>query len=53
MPASRVGEVMLRLGEMARVNVVHQKCVIGMSGRLVEEGLEIPQLFQETFLNVD
>ena len=53
MPMSRAGEVILRLGEMARVNIVHQKTVIGMSPRLIKEGLQIPQLFEETFLNAD
>ena len=48
---TRAGLVILRLNELARVNSIHLKSVMTGAGELIANGFEIPQLFQESFLN--
>ena len=48
----RHGLVLLRLGELVRANMGHQKSVMGILSQPDKYAdLEIPQLFQETFFN--
>ena len=48
---TRVSQILLRLHELTRINHIHLKSVMSGAEELNKNGFEIPQLFQESFLN--